>query len=343
MSEFFFLWGLFAVKLVTVVVLLLVGVMAVAGVVMGLKQEKRKDGKLVVRDYNSRYQHFFDTVHASGESEKAFKARIKKRNQQEKREAKKGDARSRLYVIDFDGDIKASATASLAHCVSAVVHTAEENDAVLLRLESGGGLVHAYGLAAAQLERLREAGVHLTVSVDKVAASGGYMMATMADRIIAAPFAVIGSVGVVAQLPNVHKLLKKNDIDIEYHTAGKYKRTLTVIGENTKEGRQKFVEDLDHVHQLFKAHIARFRSAVDVDSIATGEVWYGSDALEKGLVDALTTSDAFLLDQLEGKRVLHLSYETRPSLGERLGVNAVGSFLAAQLGSWTSPLLNRRF
>ena len=109
----------------------------------------------------------------------------------------------------------------------------------------------AYGLAASQMQRIRDKKLKLTVCVDKVAASGGYMMAVVADKIIAAPFAVLGSIGVLAQVPNFHRLLKKHDVDFEMLTAGKYKRTLTMFGENTDKGREKFQEDIEDTHVLF--------------------------------------------------------------------------------------------
>ena len=131
----------------------------------------------------------------------------------------------------------------------------------MVRLESGGGLVHGYGLAAAQLVRLKDAGLTLTVCVDKVAASGGYMMACVADKVVAAPFAVIGSIGVVSQLPNFHKWLKNHDVDYEMFTAGDYKRTVTVFGENDAEDRAKYQEELEQTHALFKHFVNTYRPA----------------------------------------------------------------------------------
>ncbi|RTR04985.1 protease SohB [Halomonas nitroreducens] len=225
-----------------------------------------------------------------------------------------------VWVLDFHGDLKASATGRLAEEVSAVLDVAGEADEVVVRLESAGGLVHAYGHAAAEMDRLREAGLTTTVCVDKVAASGGYLMACCADRLRVAPFAVLGSIGVVAQLPNVHRLLKRHDIDVEVLTAGRYKRTLTVLGENTEEGREKFLEDLETIHGLFKRYVAERRPALDIEAVATGEVWYGQDALARGLVDELGTSEAYLATRLEDARVVSVRLERRQSLSERLGL-----------------------
>ncbi|MEQ6917416.1 protease SohB [Halomonas aquatica] len=231
-----------------------------------------------------------------------------------------GDVLPTVWVLDFHGDLKASATGRLAEEVSAVLEVAGENDEMVLRLESAGGLVHGYGLAAAELDRLRQAGLTTTVCVDKVAASGGYLMACGADHLRAAPFAVIGSIGVVAQLPNLHRLLKRHDIDVELLTAGRYKRTLTVFGENTEEGRDKFIEDLETTHELFKRHVAERRPGMDIESVATGEIWYGSDALGRGLVDALGTSEAYLVERMQEARVISLKLEQKQKLGDRLGM-----------------------
>lgn len=238
----------------------------------------------------------------------------------EKRERKSEKARQPLaWVIDFHGDIRASSAGRLGEEVSALIDAAEPGDEVIVRLESAGGLVHAYGLAAAELDRLREAGLTTTVCVDKVAASGGYLMACGADQLRAAPLAVVGSIGVVAQVPNVHRLLKRHDIDVEVLTAGRYKRTLTVFGENSEEGREKFVEDLENVHELFKRHVSERRPALEIEAVATGETWYGREALERGLVDALGTSEAYLVERMKEVRVLHLRLEPRRRLSERLG------------------------
>ena len=223
-------------------------------------------------------------------------------------------------MLDFEGDLKASGTPALAELVSLLLEEIKDGDEIVLRLQSGGGLVHSYGLAAAQLDRLRDAGARLTVCVDKVAASGGYMMACCADHLIAAPFAVIGSVGVVAQIPNVHRLLKKHDVDVELLTAGRYKRTLTVLGENSEEGRAKFLEDLESTHDLFKHYVAQRRPNLDIEAVATGEIWYGSEALDAGLIDAVGTSDAYLLEkQRQQARVLNVALASRSGLISKLG------------------------
>ncbi|MCB1842493.1 MAG: protease SohB, partial [Halioglobus sp.] len=242
--------------------------------------------------------------------------------------------RKRLYVMDFDGDLRASATDSLREEISVVLSQAGEGDEVLLRVESPGGLVHGYGLAASQLRRIRDAGVPLTVAVDKVAASGGYMMACVGDRILAAPFAVLGSIGVLAQLPNFHRLLKKHEIDFELMTAGQYKRTLTVFGENTEEGRAKFLQELEETHDLFKAFVSENRPSLNIDKVATGEVWYGSQALAEGLIDEVKTSDALVQERLADWDVFAVKFVHKKNWQEKLGLAAEGTLTRLAMRLW---------
>ena len=249
------------------------------------------------------------------------KAAEKKAKKDEKLKAKNKDKAQQVFVLDFDGDMKATAVKHLREEISTLISTASKGDEVVIRLESGGGLVHSYGLAAAQLARLKDAGFKLTVCVDKVAASGGYMMACVADTIIAAPFAVIGSIGVVSQVPNFHKWLKNHDVDYEQFTAGDYKRTVTVFGENDDEDRAKYQEELEQTHELFKHFVNRYRSVLDVEKVATGEHWYGEDALHLNLVDKLQTSDSYILELMENRDVYALHSRQKPTFAEKLGLS----------------------
>ena len=237
----------------------------------------------------------------------------------------------RVFVLNFDGDIAASAVASLRQEVSAVLGAAAAGDEVVVRVESAGGAVHAYGLAASQLARVRSHGATLTVAVDKVAASGGYLMAAVADRILAAPFAVVGSIGVVAQIPNVHRLLKKHDVDVEVHTAGRFKRTLDFLGENTEQGRAKLREELEDVHALFQEYVANWRPGLDLDAVSTGEHWYGQRALDRALVDELVTSDEYLARACQDADVFEISWVVPKRPLERLAVQFAAA-LGAALG-----------
>ena len=337
--EFLAEYAGFLARTVTVVVAIVMVLLVVAV----LRQKgQRSAGHLSVRKLNEFYrelrEHLEDSVLHKDQLKRQRKAEAKAHKAEQKMPVDK----PRVFVLDFDGDIKASATEQLRHEVTAVLSMAQPTDEVVVRLESGGGMVHAYGLASSQLARLRDAGLPLTVCVDKVAASGGYMMACVANRVLAAPFAVLGSIGVVAQLPNVHRLLKKHDIDVEVLTAGEFKRTLTVFGENTDKGREKFQEDLELTHQLFKGFVSRYRPQLDIDKVATGEVWLGLSALEHELVDGLQTSDEYLARRANEAEVFQLRFINRKSLQERIGLAASVAIDRVLLG-WWERLLQQRF
>ncbi|PIJ51804.1 protease SohB [Erwinia sp. OLTSP20] len=317
-------YALFLAKTVTIVVAIAALIVMISHVAL---RKRHEAGQLRLTDLGERYRHMKEDMQLGRmkhhQQKLWHKAQKKKEKQQEKAEKKRarleGDNAGKpvLYIIDFKGSMDAGEVASLREEVSAVLAVAGEQDEVLLRLESPGGVVHGYGLAASQLQRLRQKGIRLTVAVDKVAASGGYMMACVADNIVAAPFSVIGSIGVVAQIPNFNRLLKRNDIDIELHTAGQYKRTLTLLGENTEEGREKFREDLNETHLLFKQFVQQMRPTLDIDQVATGEHWYGSQAREKGLVDEINTSDDVILRQLEHFEVIAVRYLRKKKMMDR--------------------------
>jgi len=309
----------FLARAVTVLVVIVV----LLSVAASLRSRGRsKGGELLVSSMNEFYQELKETVEYSVLDKAQLKA-LKKANKTKLQHDKKaGIEKKRVYVLDFDGDIKASAVENLRHEITALLGVAKSTDEVVLRLESGGGMVHSYGLASSQLARIRDAQIPLTVCVDKVAASGGYMMACIGDKILSAPFAVLGSIGVVAQLPNIHRLLKKNDIDVEVLTAGEYKRTMTVLGENTEAGRQKFLQELQTTHDLFKQFVARYRPQLDIDAVATGEVWLGSDAQRLALVDTLQTSDEYLSKRAEESDVYLLEFIQKKTLQERIGLGA---------------------
>lgn len=268
------------------------------------------------------------------------KALAKKAKQKLKDKGKSKKKEKRIFVLDFDGDIKASAVKHLREEISTIISTANKEDEVVVRLESGGGMVHGYGLAAAQLVRLKEAGLTLTVCVDKIAASGGYMMACVADKILAAPFAVVGSIGVVSQMPNFNKWLKKHDIDYEMFTAGEYKRTVTMFGENDDEDRAKYKEELEQTHELFKHFVTTYRPQLDLSKVANGDHWYGEDALKLNLVDELSTSDAYLLKQMENHQAYALLSRQKPTFAEKLGLaNAAHSAVSGVVSTATKSAL----
>ena len=317
--EFLFEYGLFLAKAVTIVGAIVVIVGVVAGAAMKQKPSK---GQLEFTSLSDQ----IDDVKDYATEMMLSKDELKKLNKEKKKQAKKDkkdvEPKSKLFVLDFDGSTDANEVDSLREEVTAILCAAGEKDEVLVRLESGGGVVHAYGLAASQLQRLKDKSLPLTIAVDKVAASGGYMMACVANHVLAARFAIIGSIGVIAQLPNFNKLLKKHDIDYEQHTAGQFKRTLTVFGENNDDGREKFKEELEEVHQMFKTFVSANRPELDIDLVATGEYWYGAKAQELGLVDEIGTSDDYLLSKAQTHDIFSVTYKTRKNVAERLGMAA---------------------
>ena len=340
-------YGLFLLKLLTVAALALGVVGAVAAAAArarrrGALPDADAEGRVRVRRFNEQLKSLSEALSVSTLEPAARREATKARRAREKKEAKAAKAaaksarrrrgggetvvpevrRPRTFVLDFSGDIRASAVEALRREITAVLTSATSEDEVVVRLDSGGGLVAPYGLGASQLERVRKARVPLVVSVDRVAASGGYMMAAVGDRLLAAPFAILGSIGVVAQVPNFHRLLERLDIDFETLTAGKYKRTLTLFGENTEEGRAKFLEDIGRIHEQFKAHVARHRPKLDIERVATGEIWSGDDALERGLADELVTSDEYLVRAAESREVLLVDWRRKKGLGERLSLGA---------------------
>lgn len=315
-------YGLFLAKSITWVAAILL----VAGGLLSLAREARAhhgQEHLDVKNLNHRFEDMAQALNHSLLDEAECKAEEKKRKSEEKARHKaeksgKAAPRPRVFVLDFDGDLHASRAANLREEISALLQVARKEDEVLLRLESEGGLVHAYGLAASQLSRIKDKGIRLTAAVDMVAASGGYMMACVADRIIAAPFAVLGSIGVVAQLPNFNRLLKKHEIDLELHTAGAYKRTLTLFGENTDAARVKFREELEDTHQLFKQFVRENRPSLDIEKTATGEHWFGTRALTLKLVDEVKTSDDWLLERSKDADLFQVEFKHKQSLSDRL-------------------------
>ena len=279
--DFLAQYGLFLLKSFTLVIAIL---LLVAGILsLGRKPKEKLEIIFLNKEYDDVKHRMHKTI---------FGKKLPKKK-------KEKTVKPSLYVLDFSGDIKASQVDQLRDEISAVLSIATPQDEVLLRLDSPGGAVNGYGLAASQLQRLRDKKIPLTVCIDKMAASGGYLMACVANKIIAAPFAIIGSIGVVAQMPNFHRWLKKNDIDIELLTAGEYKRTLTLFGENNDKGRKKFQEDLEQIHQQFRNYVLENRQQLNIDKVATGEHWLARDAFELRLVDTLKTSDEYLNDKMQ--------------------------------------------
>ncbi|AHG80319.1 protease sohB [Mannheimia varigena USDA-ARS-USMARC-1388] len=319
-------YGIFLLELLTVF-----GIVAVVVMLILESKKQTENGTVSITNLTKKYKEqqksltgFFLSEVELKHQEKAEKKAEKEKAKLEKKRLKDGgetlEAPSRLFVLNFNGDMMAHEVNSLRREIDAVISLANpEKDEVLLKLESPGGVVHGYGLAASQLQRLRDRNIPLTAAVDKIAASGGYMMACVANKIVSAPFAVIGSVGVVAQVPNIHRLLKKHDIDVDVMTAGEYKRTVTLAGENTEKGKQKFQQELEETHSLFKQFVAQHRPQLDIEKVATGEHWFGQQAIELNLVDEISTSDDLILKAIESKEVIELKYKEKKKLTQKIG------------------------
>jgi len=322
--EFLYEYGLFVAKAVTLVIAFVVVVATIVGVASKQKQGK---GQLEIVSISDQLKDITNYAKQVLLDKNALKKLAKEQKKEAKAKSKakeqEGDVhKSRLFVIDFKGSMDAHEVEHLREEITAILCVANKEDEVLIRLESGGGVVHGYGLAASQLQRIKEKGLKLTIAVDKVAASGGYMMACVADKLLASQFAYIGSIGVLAQLPNFNKLLKKNDIEFEQHTAGEFKRTLTVFGENNDEGRAKFKEEIEEIHVLFKDFVQSQRPDMDIDTVATGEYWPGVKAKSLGLIDDITTSDDYILSHYPAREIFSVKYSLKKNVAEKLGMSA---------------------
>lgn len=305
--------GLFFGETLIIVLAIVAIIMTIAAAALKAKNSKSFEVELINEKFDDQ-KEALNSIIMSDDDFKKEKKRLKK----EAKDAEKNPKKF-VYLIDFlKGDVEASSVDTFKEEISAIINVAQKNDEVILRVESPGGVVHGYGLAAAQILRLRDAGLNITVCVDKVAASGGYLMSCVAHQIIASPFAILGSIGVVAQVPNFNRLLKKHDVDYKEYTAGDYKRTVSILGEITEKGEAKFREQLDATHVLFKSFVSQFRPQLNIDKVATGEYWYGKNALELNLVDKIQTSDDYILNKTKTHQVLKVSFEKKPTLSDKI-------------------------
>ncbi len=329
MTEFLAEYGLFLLKVVTVAVAIVVVIVIAAA-------EGRKAGHegLEVESINKKYKGMAGVLRKAVMQKSDQKKEAKEEKKREKADAKKASSRPKSFVIDFKGDLKASGVPSLREEVTAILDVATADDEVIVRLENHGGVVHEHGLAASQLARIRDRDIRLSVCVDKVAASGGYLMACVASKIYAAPFAILGSIGVLAQIPNFNRLLNSHGVDFEQITAGKYKRTVTMFGENTDEDRAKLKEELEEVHGLFKSAVSTYRPDLDLDKVATGEHWYGSRAVELGLADEIKTSDELLTELAADRELFRVAYHIKQPLQKRLMASIDSTLEKIDAMSW---------
>ena len=337
--EFLFEYGMFLAKSLTILLSFIIVFVVILG--SSQRSQQTSKGELEVKNVNEAVKHISQSLTRSmlnpvqqKAQDKADKKRLKQEEKNRKQQLKDDQGISaRVFVLEFNGDVQASGVDALREEVSAVLSVARAEDEVIVKLESPGGVVHGYGLAASQLQRIKAKSITLTVAVDKVAASGGYMMACIADKIIAAPFALLGSIGVVAQIPNFHRFLKSKEVDVEVLTAGDYKRTLTLFGENTEKGRQKFLEELEDVHALFKEFVSENRPQVQIEQVSTGEAWYGKRALDVMLVDELMTSDEYIVDKCETCDVFSVQFKETLNRWQK-----VLKKIEVITGQWQSPV-----
>ena len=337
-------YGLFLAKAVTIVIAVM---MVASAFISAFKREREGERRrILVEKLNHHFEYLRDTLRDEMLSPFERKQVIKERKREFKAEKKKAKReappkRKKVFVLKFKGDMHASAVMALREEITAILTVSTTEDEVLVQLESNGGTVNSYGLAASQLQRLRERKIPLTIAVDKVAASGGYMMAAVGDRIIAAPFAIIGSIGVISQVPNFHRLLKKHEIDFEEISAGEFKRTLSIFGENTEQGRQKFTEQIEDTHAIFKEFVAEHRSQVDISTVSTGEYWYGKRALDLQLIDEIVTSDDYLLAASENCDVYEITFKPKETLRDKIA-HGFEQTLTRVLLSWWGRLESGR-
>jgi serine protease SohB len=326
MIEILFDFGLFLAKAITITVCLIFVVGFTISALFRGKTEKKD--QIQIKSINNKYKRFAAVLERETLPKHQFKQKAKKQKvelkQKKKKRKKAVEVKKRVFVIDFVGDIRASAVESLREEITAVLTTATPQDEVLVRLESGGGMVHTYGLAASQLSRIKSGNVPLTVAVDKIAASGGYLMATVADRILAAPFAILGSIGVIAQLPNFNRFLKQHNIDYEQIVAGHEKRSLTMFGENTDDDRERLKLELNETHELFKEFVGQSRKQLDLEKISSGKHWYGTTALSLNLIDEIVTSDDYLAAQSESADLFEISFMIKKSFMQRMPFSVKG-------------------
>ncbi|MFA6408943.1 MAG: protease SohB [Gammaproteobacteria bacterium] len=322
MLEFFSTYAMFFLKAITVVVAILV-IFGGLGLIASRNKHKSRE-KMTIRNLNEKFEEMKFAINAEVLNKKEFKEwqKEEKHNQKGKGKQKKQEEKKRIFVLNFEGDMQASTVNNLREAVTSVLSVAKKTDEVVIKIDSPGGIINGYGLAASQLQRIRDRKIPLTAAVDKVAASGGYLMACVADKILAAPFAILGSIGVVAEIPNFNRLLKKHDIVYEQITSNEYKRTLSMFGENTPKGRKKMQEDVEEAHQLFEKFISMHRPKVNIDKVATGEHWYGTRALELKLIDTVQTSDDYLLELSEKAKIYEVDYVIKKPLAERVGLAA---------------------
>ena len=333
--DFLIEYGMFLAKALTIII----SIGAVLSMVVSASKKTNRgddNGEIEILPLNIDFEKTKNKLRIATVEESQKKIERKKiKKESENKNTLNLKSKRRVYVVNFEGNIAASAVDNLREEITAILSVANRKDEIVVKLESSGGMVHSYGLASSQLDRIKKAKLKLTICVDKVAASGGYMMACVGDKIIAAPFAIVGSIGVVAQMPNFNKLLKKHDIDFELLTAGEHKRTLTLFGKNTDKGREKFIEELNETHELFKEYVSKRRPNVDINKIASGEIWFGSRAKELSLVDEISTSDEYICSCFNSAKVFEIKFVRKQKLLQRFGGSVEASITRIAEKLWS--------
>ncbi|MEE3003483.1 MAG: protease SohB [Pseudomonadota bacterium] len=319
MNDILINYAVFLLKTITIIV----AIFLILGKIFSLKQEDKSTGKIKLKKLNEEYTQTKNELSKDILSKVDYKKLLKSEKKQQKKLKK---SLPKLFLLEFKGDIRASAAAELRDEITAILSLASTKDKVVIQLESPGGCVHDYGFAASQLSRIREKNITLVVAVDKVAASGGYMMASVASEIIAAPFAVIGSIGVYMALPNFHKFLKDKKIEFEDLTAGPDKRNLTTFSPNTKDDREKAQEQIDNIHRLFIDFVKKYRPNIDPEKVATGKTWHALDAINLNLIDKIITSDDYITSAMSKYEVLRINKKKSKKILEKLTQNTLAYF-----------------
>lgn len=221
-----------------------------------------------------------------------------------------------VFVIDYVGSMMASEVVYLTAKIDAIILKSNKDDEVVINITSPGGAVSGYGLVASQIKRLKTAGLKITATVDTVAASGGYMAAVVSDEIIAAPFAMVGSIGVVANVMIYEELLKNIGIQTNVYTSGDSKRTVVPSRVPNAEEEAKLEAQLEEIHSRFKDHVLSFRPDIDEDKVFTGQAFLAADAINFGLVDKIGTSDELLLNLYkDGHRLIEVQFIIEENIG----------------------------
>ncbi len=245
----------------------------------------------------------------------------------------------RLAVLRFQGlrDLNASGDQRLSEAIDEVLVNRDHFEEAVVIIDSPGGTTHGYGHAYALLERLSASGLKVTACIDRIGASGGYLMALPADRILAGPFAIVGSVGVVAGIPNVKRLLEEKGVSYRLFVAGDKKRVVHFADDDGPEVREYMDEKLAGIHTQFLQAVEKHRGdRVKLDEVRSGDHWSAEESVEKGLglVDELQTSAEYLLER--NREVALVMIERRVDITERFA-----GYLAARLSARVASLFTR--